>query len=129
MSDREFVEMGPAPALEYWRNASTPQERERLHALYASKRGISLSQMAARPDGAVVQVENAPVERGGMTLQDMGLALMVVGFIGAVIGWMTSTPIFWLLAVGSLGMTAGFFCALFGWIGKKLDLIAERLKD
>ena len=58
MSDQEFLEMGPVPAMEYWRNAPTPKERERLHHLYLVKRKVNLSDMMLRSD--MGQVPSVP---------------------------------------------------------------------
>ena len=88
MTDQEFLEMGPTPALEYWRNADSPKERERLHHLYLLRRKVNLSDLAAKPDSpeAEVQVQTASLPAPelvawGMGVLWIGIAISVGTFL------------------------------------------------
>lgn len=87
MSDHDFLEMEPRPALEYWRNADTPKERERLHHLYLVKRKVNLSDMALREDAGQVsaapQVEPRPTDLvpSGFIVLWLGIAVSIGAFI------------------------------------------------
>ncbi|WP_370237864.1 hypothetical protein [Brevundimonas sp.] len=133
MTDQEFLEMEPRPAIDYWLAAKTAKERERLHHLYLVKRKVNLSDMVLRDPEHQSRADaagetSAPTPRPKeVGLQDFGWLLMVGGLVGAFIAGFRDFPILWLLALSSAAMSAGFFCALFGWIGGKLDVIADRL--
>ena len=90
MSDQEFLEMGPRLALEYWRNADSPKERERLHHLYLVRRKVNLSDLAARPDGPEAEAEAQPqaapqpapeLVAWGMGVLWIGIAISVGTFL------------------------------------------------
>lgn len=123
MTDEDFLALGVEEARTAWLEADGPKERERLHKIYVERHNVKLSTGAA-------QLASSSTEDGnGVTLHSIGWLLLVAGICAGVGGALADYPIIWLIALGSAGANAGFFCILFGYIGKKLDLVAERLKQ
>ena len=121
MTDEEFLALGFEEAREVWLAGDGPKERERLHEIYANRHGMKLS--AGGDQTGPSRIEN----ESGTTLGGIGWLMLVAGVCAAVGGALADYPIVWLIALGSAAANVGFFCILFGYIGKKLDLIAERL--
>lgn len=126
MTDKEFLGLDVAEARAAWLEGATAKERERLHSIYAERHNINLSSGAAAL--AEMDSNDGASEGASDMLSSAGWLMLIVGAGAGIGGALADYPIVWLIGLGSAGMSAGFFCILFGYIGKKLDRIADILK-
>ncbi|HAJ02307.1 MULTISPECIES: hypothetical protein [unclassified Brevundimonas] len=87
MTDQEFLDMKPRPAIDYWLAASTPKERERLHHLYLVKRKVNLSDMVLRDpthrttSETVSETPKPDLVAWGKGALGLGLAISICTFL------------------------------------------------